>query len=303
MRKKLPLSTERQILIRNRHCCCICQSGGLGQEPVIHHIDGNNSNNEPANLAVLCLVHASMADAGLKKGKLGSGKKLKPEEVREYKKIWERKIELESKYQKHLIPTIRKRELEILYRFEIGKTKNEILSLKDDDKRVKEKFNYLDELVIEEFRSGLKIRRILLNAYSDLAYFCFGDIQRPKRLATSLWGLFLHLIGPDYVKMHDDDKKIFLTSLSVFDTLGDFVAEFNDKSVLRKVCNEIFNLYEIATWYKFKKGRNKIPTILSGIRKSCSKFENGKGKRQLIGERKEREKIVDKVLLDIRKLK
>ena len=47
-----------------------------------------------ANLAVLCLVHASAADAGLKKGKLGSGKKLKPDEVREFKKIWEKERDI-----------------------------------------------------------------------------------------------------------------------------------------------------------------------------------------------------------------
>lgn len=293
---------EKNVLIKNRHCCCVCQRDGIGQEVIIHHIDGNNSHNTLLNLAVLCLVHASMADAGLRKGKLGSGKKLKREEVREYKRIWERKIEIESKHQKQIIPISQKKQIETLYRFEINKTKNEILSLKDNDKRIKEKFNYFDELVMEEFRSGIKIRRMLLNDYSDIAYFSWGDIERPKRLATSVWGLFLNLVGPEYVKIDVDDKIIFLKSLNILDTLGDFAAEFGEKSVLKKVCREIYNLYEIATWYKFGKGRVKISKILSGIRKSCSKFENGKGKRRLTKERKEREKIVDNILLDLKYL-
>jgi hypothetical protein len=102
MRKKLPSSREKRVLIKNRHCCCICQNDGYGKEVEIHHIDGNNSNNIESNLAVLCLIHASQADAGLKKGKLGTGKKLKPDAVRQYKRIWERKMELEMQHRKKI---------------------------------------------------------------------------------------------------------------------------------------------------------------------------------------------------------
>jgi hypothetical protein len=98
MRRKLPSSLERRVLVKNRHCCCICQNDGYGKEIEVHHIDGKNSNNVESNLAVLCLVHASQADAGLKKGKLGSGKKLKPDAVRQYKKTWERRLELELQH-------------------------------------------------------------------------------------------------------------------------------------------------------------------------------------------------------------
>jgi len=100
MRKKLSYSLERRVLVNNRHCCCICQNDSYGKDVLVHHIDGDNSNNVKSNLAVLCLVHASQADAGLKRGKLGSGKKLKPDAVRQYKKTWERKIELGSQYHK-----------------------------------------------------------------------------------------------------------------------------------------------------------------------------------------------------------
>ncbi len=92
MRKKLPKETEIEILIRNRNCCCICQDSGIGKEVIIHHINGNSSRNDITNLAVLCLTHASDADAGLRKGKLGAGKKLSSELVIEYKKRWEQKI-------------------------------------------------------------------------------------------------------------------------------------------------------------------------------------------------------------------
>lgn len=100
MRRKLPSSLEKHVLVKNRHCCCICQSDGYGKDVIVHHIDGKNSNNVESNLAVLCLVHASQADAGLKKGKLGAGKKLKPDFVKQYKNIWERKIEHELQHRK-----------------------------------------------------------------------------------------------------------------------------------------------------------------------------------------------------------
>lgn len=126
MRHKLSPSLERCVLVKNRHCCCICQSDGYGKDVLVHHIDGNNSNNVESNLAILCLIHASQADAGLKRGKLGSGKKLKPDFVKQYKKIWERKIELELQHRKKTQrrPSIGNRgELKRLMREALGATR------------------------------------------------------------------------------------------------------------------------------------------------------------------------------------
>jgi hypothetical protein len=210
MRQKLPLSLERRVIVKNKNCCCICQGDGYGKEVLIHHIDGNNSNNVESNLAVLCLVHASMADAGLRQGKLGAGKKLKPDSVKQYKKMWERKIGFERQHRRETLPLKTKKQLEILYKFEINKTKNLVLSLSDRDKRVKEAFDYFDQLVIEEFISGLNIRGILVDAYSDLSVQTIDTRVLPQRLAKSLWGLLLHLVGPEYVSITAKDKKILL---------------------------------------------------------------------------------------------
>jgi len=123
MRKKLSPSLEICILVNNRHCCYICQNDGYGKEVLVHHIDGNNSNNIESNLAVLCHVHASQADAGLKPGKLGSGKKLKPNHVRQYKKIWETRIERALQYHKKS-----KRVKDIGDRAELKRLKREALA-------------------------------------------------------------------------------------------------------------------------------------------------------------------------------
>ena len=274
MRPKIPPSLERRVLVSNKHCCCICQGDGYGKEVLIHHIDGNNSNNVESNLAVLCLVHASMADAGLKKGKLGSGKKLKPDSVKQYKSIWQRKTNLEQQHRREVISLKAKNQLEILYKFEIHKTKNFILALKDKDKRIKESFDYYDQLVIEEFISGINIRSILLDAYSDLAVQSIDSVIVPQKLAKSLWGLFLHLVGPDKVSITAKDKKIFSECLKIFETLGEFAGEFGGGTpVLKTVCKELYEFAEIASWYKLTKERKRIFSVFRKIHNACARFK------------------------------
>jgi len=56
-RKALTEKQRPDILIANRHACCICAESG-GQ---IHHINGDPSDNTPENLAVLCLPHHDKA--------------------------------------------------------------------------------------------------------------------------------------------------------------------------------------------------------------------------------------------------
>lgn len=97
-RVRIPRKLEKLILLKNKHACCICRY----QDPIIHHIDGDPSNNNENNLAVLCPNHASMADAGLKKGKLGAGNKLTSDEVISFKQIWEKKTETEIKINRQL---------------------------------------------------------------------------------------------------------------------------------------------------------------------------------------------------------
>lgn len=295
MRQKLPPSLERHVLVNNRHCCCVCQGDGYGKEVLIHHIDGNNSNNIESNLAVLCLVHASMADAGLRQGKLGAGKKFKPDSVRQYKGIWQRKIKLEQQHRRETIPLRAKNQLEILYKFEIHKTKNLILALQDSDKRIKEAFDYFDQLVIEEFISGINIRGILLDAYFDLAVQTIDGITLPQRLSKSLWGLLLHLVGPDKVRITAKDKKIFSECLRIFETLGEFAGEFGGGTpVLKAVCKEIYEFAEIASWYKLAPERKRALSVFRKIHSTCASFEPAGAARNAKKEINDRQAVVRK---------
>lgn len=79
-RPAIPASIEREVLLANRHACCVCQKPRVQ----LHHIDSNPSNNVAENIAALCLPHHDMATMTV-----GLTKKLKPEEVRTYKAQWE----------------------------------------------------------------------------------------------------------------------------------------------------------------------------------------------------------------------
>lgn len=81
-RDKIPEAIAVALLVVNRHRCCICNIPHKHVE--IHHIDGNNSNNVPTNLAVLCRdCHSRVT------GDEGLGRRYSEEEVREYKRRWE----------------------------------------------------------------------------------------------------------------------------------------------------------------------------------------------------------------------
>ena len=85
-RQKIPTKIESQILLANKQACCICQKSYVQ----IHHIDEDPSNSKLSNLAVLCIEHHNLASM-----KGGMTRKLKPHAIKEYKKEWEKKCEID----------------------------------------------------------------------------------------------------------------------------------------------------------------------------------------------------------------
>jgi len=80
MRKPIPGNIRSNILLANRHLCCVCKQGAIQ----IHHINSDPSDNSLENLSVLCLNHHEMATAPK-----GVTARLKPEEIIKYKNSWE----------------------------------------------------------------------------------------------------------------------------------------------------------------------------------------------------------------------
>ncbi len=307
-RIKLPHKLEVKMLFKNKHTCCICRDFKNYQEIIVHHIDGDPSNNKEDNLAVLCLNHASMADAGLRKGKLGSGKKLSQDEVKINKKAWEDKVLVETRVGKNFLSLRERQQLEVLYKFEIYKRKNEILSLSRKQQQLRrDNYEFLQQLVVEEFIIGLKLRPILLQAFGDIAVQSVGDTYISLPLIDAIRGLFLHLVGPEDVKIYSDDRQLLLKSLDELETIGSYGAELSDdekSKVLKKTCDTIYELAEVCSWYKFSDFLNKVKKVLNRLKKDCSRYELVK-RDKIKQERliKKRVKIIDDTIQLVKQLK
>lgn len=306
-RVKIPHKTEVKVLVTNKHTCCICRDFKSSENVQIHHMDGNRNNNDLKNLAVLCKNHHEMADIGLNKGKIGVTKKYTPDEIRRYKKDWERKVENEIKVERRVIPARERKMLETLYKFEISKRKNEILSLPRKQQQTrKDNYEFLQQLVVEEFITGLRLRPILLKAFGEIAIQSGGDNYISLPLIEAIRGVFLHLIGPEDVKIDADDKKLLLESLNELETIGSYGASISDDKesrVLREVCSTIYELAEISSWYKFSDFLTKSRRELNKIRKHCFEYEpiqKSNNKERLI---KKRIKIVEDTIQSIKRLK
>jgi hypothetical protein len=85
-RKPVPTEIASQVLLANRHACCVCQK----IQVQLHHIDDNPANNDPENLAVLCLSHHNQASM-----QIGLSRKLRPQDIRHYKAQWETKCRVD----------------------------------------------------------------------------------------------------------------------------------------------------------------------------------------------------------------
>jgi hypothetical protein len=71
-RKKIPETVEAEVMFKSNRECCVCDKKG----DHIHHVDGDNSNNQIDNLALLCFY---CHDEATKEGSLR--KKLTPKTI------------------------------------------------------------------------------------------------------------------------------------------------------------------------------------------------------------------------------
>lgn len=81
-RRSIPRHVADALLVANKHTCCMCRV--LGKDVQIHHVDSDAGNNDPANLAVLCLDCHSRAT-----GPAGLGRRLSRSALVIYKREWE----------------------------------------------------------------------------------------------------------------------------------------------------------------------------------------------------------------------
>jgi hypothetical protein len=86
VRVPIPEDISAEVLFQHDHTCCVCNQPGKAVQ--IHHVDDDHTNNDPKNLAVLCL-----ADHDLTQIKGGFGRKLSAAEVTKNRDGWVSRVQ------------------------------------------------------------------------------------------------------------------------------------------------------------------------------------------------------------------
>lgn len=290
---------ELRVLLKNRRSCCVCHTGDRSVQ--LHHIDGNRSHTIEGNLAVLCLQHHSEATAGLSRGQVGLGRKLSPDEVHAHKAQWEESVARELHDRPRRAIQTRTSQLRTLFEFEILKRKNEIMIL---NRRVdmEKHYGFFSQLLIEEFVSGLPLRRFVVKAYSDIALQSAGAPHLVLPLIQAVLDLHPHLIGPHEVEIRTEDKHALMKSLDVLETVASYGASLEDRdTVLRSACKAMAELGEISSWYKFKSFLEGAKSRLKRVRAAGGRYDKrGLSERRKGEEIKKRQRLVDSALKGMR---
>jgi len=262
-RIKIPRKVEEEVLFKANHTCCICRE--KYKDAVIHHIDGNNANNELENLSVVCHdCHSQIT------GSRGLGKSYKTGEVRRYQRAWEKQVQDSRKvhrpriyYRKELITQI---DLIVC----------EILASGSNKSKVEELFNILYELHL--WRGNREIDSKILEGFEHLAIM--SGLASPRiadLLADKIWEMCWHFVGPEDVPMNKTDEKYIIRCIGVLETLADFNSEFaRGRKVAESISKSNENLFEVGIWYSKKQiGKAALKVYEEGLKGS---FENGKMK-------------------------
>lgn len=251
-RPQIPQKTVDDLMFASDHTCCICHE--KGKHVHVHHINGNTSDNNPSNLAVVCLdCHSKVT------GNEGLGRRFTSGEIKKYKKTWEHLV------RERLLGLTGKQDekSEISY-FDL--TVSEILAMEDRDPRINEKLKTLYELNI--FKGCTDE---ILDSFFHLALMSsMSQPQTARILAKTIPDLLLHLVGPEYVPLTERGEKQVKQATSLLGTIGRFNGEFSKNiEVIRAVCDNLLKLFEIGTWYDSEYLQNIILSELTQIKNAC----------------------------------
>jgi hypothetical protein len=251
-RSRIPKQIEASVLFENDHTCCICRE--RGKDVVTHHIDGDNNNNDPTNLAVLCLdCHSKVT------GTRGLGRKYSSIEVRKYKRDWEFII----RKKRHLIiEPYRKLEKSEARsnRSEIRRNLYELAATRKTE-RAKEILELLDVYYIFEGESGYIL---------DILYLLVPLIHSPISglVAQYVLHYFGHIPGPEYTKIRKKDVRDIDKAIAVLTWMSEFSAEFEQEiPTVRAALRALYSLFEIASTYRVKRLETRIRRSLQSIKK------------------------------------
>lgn len=257
-RLKIPRQIEASVLFENDHTCCICRE--RGKDVVTHHIDGDNRNYDPTNLAVLCLdCHSRVT------GTRGLGRKYSPIEVRKYKRDWEFIV----RKKRHLIiePYRKLEKSEVRStRFEIKRNLYELTATKKPE-RAKEILELMDIYYIFDGESDYT-----LDILHDLVPMIHGPNIR--LVAEYILHYFWHLPGPEYTKITTKDIRTIGNAIQLLTWMGEFNAEFLEEgTAVRAALRSLHSLFETVSYYRLRRLETRIRKSIQSIKKKMQTSE------------------------------
>src|SRR5260370_17478654 len=256
IRSEIPADVAADVLYRNDHTCCICNAPRKHVQ--IHHIDGDPSNNSPANLAVVCLDCHSLVTGGH-----GLGRHYSAGEVRRYKRAWEQVVLYRRSQYK---PPNRAIQRELIGQIDVIIC--QVLATPNDARR-KELLEVIYNLHL--WRGTPQIDRQIVEAFTHLAFINRLDMPRlAKQLAMYVWQMCWHFIGPHQVKMDQIDTSLVVRCADVIESLASYNCLMQQHlGALKTALGTAENLFDVALWYKSEKIAIAVLNIYKEALSAC----------------------------------
>jgi len=186
-----------------------------------------------------------------------------------HKSTWEKTVISELAPQQKTVSENKRRQFFRLFEFEVLRVKNEIMSTSSKTV-VKERFRYLVEFAMEEIKSGIYFRKVLLEAFQDIAITMVGDEDVSVPLVNAIRNVNDHLVGPEYVEIDSRDKAVLVKSLAALETIGSYgVFVTSRTTLLRSACRAVVELADIASFYNLIDFQKRAKKTLADLRKEC----------------------------------
>jgi hypothetical protein len=208
-RQPIPARVEAETLFLADHTCSICAT--RYKDVQLHHIDEDPSNNDPANLVVVCLdCHSRIT------GRRGLGRAYSSAEVRRYKRNWEARVRAVRRA--HQSTSVRRQKRLIT---QIDLIVCEILACEKNVNRANELLDLLYELNL--WRGSRQLTSSIVEGLDHLAIMTGVSSSRLSgKVAETLWKVCWHFIGPHEVSMDRADLAIVLKCVDALGTLAEF---------------------------------------------------------------------------------
>lgn len=256
-RIRIPVRIEDELLFLADHTCSICTT--RYKDVQIHHIDGDPSNNNAANLIVVCLdCHSRMT------GRRGLGRSYGRGELLKYKRTWEARVRAGRNSHRSVTG---QRQKQLISQIDIIVC--EILACERDIKRASQLLDLLYELSL--WRGNRQVTSSIVEGLGHIAVMAGLGIPRLSgKVAETLWKVCWHFVGPDRVSMGKGDLVLVLECVDGLRTLAEFNCMMgHGRGAATTIAGQLENFFRVGLWYKSRRILNAVTRALEEARLGC----------------------------------